>query len=160
MTVEVIKLKTICHYWLCSEVCSENYSVGGLSCEQRKRYPGKESQRIPNLQMHISILHQQLHCVAQSLSSSTLQLPRTQGHSLLFILEQYSAAFLFSHMVQETSTSQLCRQFLYPLAAAFYSTQKSCQHQDLWSCCTFTSGISRNSSISRLCCDFLKGKKK
>lgn len=29
MTVEVIKLKTICHYWLCSEVCSENYSVGG-----------------------------------------------------------------------------------------------------------------------------------
>lgn len=64
MTVEVIKLKTICHYWLCSEVCSENYSVGGSSCEQRKRYLGKESQRIPNFQMHISLLHQQVPCVA------------------------------------------------------------------------------------------------
>lgn len=63
MTVEVIKLKTICHYWLCSEVCSEYYNVGGSSCEQGKRYPGKDSRRIPNPQMHISLLHQQLHCV-------------------------------------------------------------------------------------------------
>lgn len=35
MTEEVIKLKNICHYWLCSEAHSKNYSAGGLSHEQR-----------------------------------------------------------------------------------------------------------------------------
>lgn len=36
MTVEVIKLKNICHYWLCSGVCFKNYIVGVLSREQTK----------------------------------------------------------------------------------------------------------------------------
>lgn len=88
------------------------------------------------------------------------------GHYLLFILAKYPAPFVFSqgtrcsHVVQETSTSQLSRQFFILLLLLFILLRNPASTLDLWSCCTFTTDISRNSSISRFCCDFLQGKRK
>lgn len=91
-----------------------------------------------------------------SASSGMRTLPWTLPTILFYSARAPDAAM----WCRKQALLKLSRQFFILLLLLFTLLRNPASTLDLWSCCTFTTDISRNSSISRFCCDFLKGKRK
>lgn len=139
MTVEVIKLKNICHYWLCNEVHSKNYGVGGLPCEQRKRYPGLAARKNSKAQT--------FKCTSSPPPASTLWSQACHTVHFTFHVDKDIYYYLHYQSIQQLFYSGRaprhcvmqphdvakkhfsCRQTMFcPATAALCFAQKSCQH--------------------------------